>query len=71
MHFAWSWSWKTQYQGDPSALSLLYIRAPATGQLVPLSTVVNLTRSLGPLQVNHLGQLPAVTISFNLSLTYR
>jgi hydrophobic/amphiphilic exporter-1 (mainly G- bacteria), HAE1 family len=55
-----------QYQDDPSALSLLYIRAPATGQLVPLSTVVTLTRSLGPLQVNHLGQLPAVTISFNL-----
>jgi HAE1 family hydrophobic/amphiphilic exporter-1 len=55
-----------QYQDDPSALSLLYVRAPATGQLVPLNTVVTLTRSLGPLQVNHLGQLPAVTISFNL-----
>jgi hydrophobic/amphiphilic exporter-1 (mainly G- bacteria), HAE1 family len=55
-----------QYQEDPSALSLLYIRSPKTFQLVPLNTVVTLTRSLGPLQVNHLGQLPAVTISFNL-----
>ncbi len=54
-----------RYQQDPSALSLLYIRS-ASGQLVPLSTVARLTRRLGPLTVNHLGQLPSVTISFNL-----
>jgi HAE1 family hydrophobic/amphiphilic exporter-1 len=54
-----------KYQMDPSALSLLYIRSNAGG-LVPLSTVAKLTRSLGPLTINHLGQLPAVTISFNL-----
>jgi HAE1 family hydrophobic/amphiphilic exporter-1 len=54
-----------RYQHDPDALSMLYIRA-MTGSLVPLSTVATLTRSLGPLTVNHLGQLPAVTISFNL-----
>jgi len=54
-----------QYQMDPSALSMLYIRS-GTGQLVPLSTVATLTRSAGPLTVNHLGQLPSVTISFNL-----
>ena len=54
-----------QYQKDPSALSLLYIRS-ATGQLVPLSAVAKLTRSVGPLTVTHLGQLPSVTISFNL-----
>jgi HAE1 family hydrophobic/amphiphilic exporter-1 len=54
-----------QYQADPSAVSRLYIRSSA-GQLVPLDTVATLTRSLGPLSVNHLGQLPAVTISFNL-----
>jgi HAE1 family hydrophobic/amphiphilic exporter-1 len=54
-----------RYQRDPDALSLLYIHSN-TGNLVPLSTVAKLTRSLGPLTVNHLGQLPAVTISFNL-----
>jgi HAE1 family hydrophobic/amphiphilic exporter-1 len=54
-----------QYQLDPSALSMLYIRS-STGQLVPLNTVANLSRGLGPLSLNHLGQLPSVTISFNI-----
>ena len=54
-----------EYQRDPAALSLLYIRS-STGKLVPLGTVAKLTRTVGPLTVNHLGQLPAVTISFNL-----
>ncbi len=54
-----------KYQTDPSALALLYIRSN-TGQLVPLNTLATLTQNLGPLTVNHLGQLPAVTISFNL-----
>ncbi len=54
-----------QYQADPSALSLLYVRSNG-GQLVPLNTVARLTSGVGPLTVNHLGQLPAVTISFNL-----
>jgi HAE1 family hydrophobic/amphiphilic exporter-1 len=54
-----------QYQRDPAALSLLYIRS-AGGKLVPLGTVAKLTRTVGPLTVNHLGQLPAVTVSFNL-----
>jgi HAE1 family hydrophobic/amphiphilic exporter-1 len=54
-----------QYQLDPAALSWLYVRS-AGGQLVPLNVVANLTQGLGPLTVNHLGQLPAVTISFNL-----
>ena len=54
-----------QYQMDPSYLSLLYIRS-STGSLVPLNAVANLTQNTGPLTVNHLGQLPAVTISFNL-----
>ena len=54
-----------QYQRDPAALSLLYIRS-TSGKLVPLNAVAKLTRSVGPLTVNHLGQLPAVTISFNL-----
>ncbi len=54
-----------QFQNNPAALSSLYIRSNA-GKLVPLDTVSKLVPSLGPLTVNHLGQLPAVTISFNL-----
>jgi HAE1 family hydrophobic/amphiphilic exporter-1 len=54
-----------QYQMDPQALSLLYIRSSG-GQQVPLSSVSKFTQSLGPLQVNHSGQLPSVTVSFNL-----
>ena len=53
-----------EYQMDPAALSKLYVRS-STGALVPLSVVASFTRSTGPLTVNHLGQLPAVTISFN------
>jgi HAE1 family hydrophobic/amphiphilic exporter-1 len=54
-----------RYQLDPSALSMLYIRS-STGQLVPLNAVANLNRGLGPLSINHLGQLPSVTLSFNI-----
>ena len=54
-----------EYQSDPVALSLLYIRS-SSGQLVPLDAVARVTRGMGPLTVNHLGQLPAVTVSFNL-----
>jgi HAE1 family hydrophobic/amphiphilic exporter-1 len=53
-----------EYQRDPGALSMLYIRSSG-GQLVPLSAVARLTPAVGPLTVNHLGQLPSVTISFN------
>ena len=53
-----------QYQRDPSALSMLYIRS-AAGKLVPLNAVANLKPAVGPLTVTHLGQLPAVTVSFN------
>jgi hydrophobic/amphiphilic exporter-1 (mainly G- bacteria), HAE1 family len=54
-----------KYQRDPSALPMLYVRS-STGNLVPLNAVATLSTSLGPLTVNHLGQLPSVTISFNL-----
>jgi HAE1 family hydrophobic/amphiphilic exporter-1 len=54
-----------RYQMDPAALQWLYIRS-GKGQLVPLDAVASLTRNLGPLTINHSGQLPAVTISFNL-----
>jgi HAE1 family hydrophobic/amphiphilic exporter-1 len=55
-----------QYQLDPSTLSLLYVRS-SSGDLVPLDTVVKFTRSLGPLQINHFGQLPSATISFDVA----
>jgi HAE1 family hydrophobic/amphiphilic exporter-1 len=54
-----------QYQRNPDALSKLYIHS-AKGTLVPLDAVVTVHRSVGPLSVNHFGQLPAATISFNL-----
>src|SRR5262249_44625143 len=54
-----------QYQRNPDALSKIYLRAPQ-GQLVPLESVVHTKRETGPLQINHFGQLPAVTIGFNL-----
>jgi len=53
-----------EFYGDPRSLSMLYVRS-ATGQLVPMDSLATVSRSLGPLSVNHLGQLPAVTISFN------
>jgi len=53
-----------EYQRDPSALNLLYLRS-AKGDLVPLSSVAALTPDIGPLTVNHAGQLPAVTLAFN------
>ena len=51
-------------QRDPTALGLLYVRS-GKGTLVPLASVATMTPGIGPLTVNHLGQLPAVTISFN------
>jgi len=54
-----------EYQLEPAALSLLHVRS-AGGQLVPLDTFTRFTASVGPAAVSHLGQLPAVTISFNL-----
>jgi HAE1 family hydrophobic/amphiphilic exporter-1 len=54
-----------EFQDTPHALSRLFVRS-SQGSLVPLDSLVKVTRSLGPLSVNHFGQLPAVTISFNL-----
>ncbi len=54
-----------QYQQDLSALSLLYIRS-GNGPLVPLTSLATLNSSVGPLTVNHAGQLPSVTVSFDL-----
>ena len=54
-----------RYQTDAEALSRLYVRS-SSGLLVPLNAVATMTAGVGPLLVNHLGQLPSVTISFNL-----
>jgi hydrophobic/amphiphilic exporter-1 (mainly G- bacteria), HAE1 family len=55
-------------QGDPNTLNELYIRSPTTGQMVPLSTLVHFdTRHTASLSINHQGQFPAVTLSFNLA----
>ncbi len=54
-----------KYQRTPEGLSKLYLRS-SNGSLVPLDAVVRLKRQTGPLNINHFGQLPAVTISFNL-----
>jgi HAE1 family hydrophobic/amphiphilic exporter-1 len=62
-----------QFQLDPAALSQLYVTSSFTPTnstapiLVPLSAVAKLTRSLGPTSISHVGQLPSVTISFNLA----
>ncbi len=54
-----------RYQSDPALMSLLYIRSN-TGKLVPLDTVASFKPTVGPQTINHFGQLPAVTMSFNL-----
>ncbi|MBD2438887.1 efflux RND transporter permease subunit [Nostoc sp. FACHB-110] len=54
-----------QYQLSPNDLDLLTVRSNS-GQEVPLNAVATLTKAVGPLTVNHSGQLAAVTISFNL-----
>jgi len=55
-----------RYQTEPSLLSLLYVRS-AAGALIPLDTIVSTTQNVGPLTVSHSGQLPSVTVSFDLA----
>jgi len=54
-----------EFQTDLSALDLLYVRSRA-GVLVPLSSITTTDRTIGPQLVNHTGQIPSVTLSFNL-----
>jgi HAE1 family hydrophobic/amphiphilic exporter-1 len=54
---------------DPAALSLLYIRS-SSKDLVPLATIARVEQDVGPLSINHWGQIPATTISFNLKPGY-
>lgn len=55
---------KPEFQRDPSLLSRLYVRS-ASGQPVPIDSLVKVSRGVGPLSVNHSGLLPSVTISFS------
>ncbi len=54
-----------KYQTDAPMMSRLYIRG-AGGILVPLDAIATIRRGVGPLTISHQGQIPAVTISFNL-----
>jgi HAE1 family hydrophobic/amphiphilic exporter-1 len=55
-------------QGHPATLGKIYIRSPATGQMVPLSAFAKWTTNpVEPLSISHQGQFPAITISFNLA----
>ncbi len=53
-----------QYETD---LNKVFVRGRATDKLIPLSSVASFTRTIGPTAVNHQGQIPAVTLSFNLA----
>jgi hydrophobe/amphiphile efflux-1 (HAE1) family protein len=55
-----------KYQKDPSALSLLYLRNKE-GKLIPLEAVTKIRQTVGPLTVTHMGQVPSVTVTFNLA----
>jgi HAE1 family hydrophobic/amphiphilic exporter-1 len=55
-----------EFQNDPTALSRIYVRS-SQGKLIPLDTVARVTRKNQVLTVNHQGQLPSVTLSFNLT----
>ncbi|HVU64018.1 MAG TPA: efflux RND transporter permease subunit, partial [Phycisphaerales bacterium] len=55
-----------EFQSDPSWLDSLYVRSSA-GPLIQLTSVAHMSRGTGPLTINHTGQLPSVTISFNLA----
>jgi multidrug efflux pump subunit AcrB len=55
-------------QTDPNSLHKLYLKSPLTGQMVPLSAMTRYdTQRVTYLSINHQGQFPAVTISFNLA----
>ena len=53
-----------QYETD---LNKVFVRGRATDKLIPLSSLATFTRTIGPTAVNHQGQIPAVTLSFNLA----
>jgi multidrug efflux pump subunit AcrB len=58
-----------QFQDDPSALSRIYLTT-ASGSRIPLSAVASFSNKVEPLTVNHQGQFPSVTLSFNVAPGY-
>jgi hydrophobic/amphiphilic exporter-1 (mainly G- bacteria), HAE1 family len=59
-----------RFKRESLDLNRLYIRSPTTGRLVALNAVAAISQQVGPLTVQHLGQLPAVTLSFDLARGY-
>ena len=57
---------KPEFQVTPAQVQMLYVRTP-TGAQVPLSALAKITEASQALSVNHQGQFPAVTLSFNLA----
>ena len=60
---------KPEFRGGPDALKDIYV-APASGPQVPLSSIAQFSTGTAPLAINHIGQFPAVAISFNLAPGY-
>jgi HAE1 family hydrophobic/amphiphilic exporter-1 len=58
-----------RYQRSPDALHRLYVHS-SQGALIPIDSLASISRTVGPLSVNHFGQLPATTVSFNLTPGY-
>ena len=56
-----------EYKRFESDINNIYVRGRNSDRLVPLSSIATVTRTVGPTAVNHQGQVPAVTISFNLA----
>jgi multidrug efflux pump len=55
-----------EYQQNPEGLNVIYV-ASTTGKLIPLSAFAHFEHSSSPLTVNHQGQIPSITLSFNLA----
>ena len=54
-----------KFQQDPQAISMLYFKS-TNGKLIPLDTIADISQETGPLAISHYGQLPAVTVSFDV-----
>jgi multidrug efflux pump len=57
---------KPEFKNDPRNLKEIYIRSPVSG-MIPLNSITHLEQETAPLTVNHQGQFPVVTVSFNLA----
>src|SRR5438034_118372 len=61
---------KPEFRGGPDALKDIYVAPASGGPQVPLSSIAQFSTGTAPLAINHIGQFPAVTISFNLAPRY-